>query len=165
MRKSSFATIGLAALSPLFAAPAIAQVATTTFNVQIIIDAECLINSATDLDFGTTGVIAAPIDAASEIAVQCTTGTPYNIGLNAGIGSGATVDTRLMTGPGAATVAYSLYSDAGRSVVWGETVGTNTVASTGTGADQVFPVYGRVPAQGTPATGTYTDTVTVTVTY
>ncbi|WP_163468383.1 spore coat protein U domain-containing protein, partial [Klebsiella michiganensis] len=28
-----------------------------------------------------------------------------------------------------------------------------------------YTVYGRVPVQTTPAPGTYTDTITVTVTY
>jgi spore coat protein U-like protein len=37
---------------------------------------------------------------------------------------------------------------------------------TGTGATQpAVTVYGRVPPQTTPAIGTYTDTVVVTVTY
>jgi len=49
--------------------------------------------------------------------------------------------------------------------VWGNTIGTNTVASTGTGAAQSFTVYGRIPSQTTPAPATYTDTITVTVTY
>jgi len=47
----------------------------------------------------------------------------------------------------------------------GNTVSTDTVAATGNGASQSYTVYGRVPAQTTPAPGTYTDTVTVTVTY
>ncbi|MCE3520182.1 spore coat protein U domain-containing protein, partial [Escherichia coli] len=35
----------------------------------------------------------------------------------------------------------------------------------GSGAAQPYTVYGRVPVQTTPAPGTYTDTITVTVTY
>ena len=66
---------------------------------------------------------------------------------------------------GAAIVNYSLYSDSGRTTVWGNTVGTDTVAATGSGASQSYTVYGRVTAQTTPAPGTYSDTVTVTVTY
>ena len=66
---------------------------------------------------------------------------------------------------GSATVTYSLYSDSGRTTVWGNTVGTNTVAGVGNGASQSYTVYGRVPAQTTPAAATYTDTITVTVTY
>ena len=66
---------------------------------------------------------------------------------------------------GGNTVNYSLYSDSGRTTVWGNTVGTNTVAATGNGAAQSYTVYGRVTAQTTPAPATYTDTITVTVTY
>jgi spore coat protein U-like protein len=39
------------------------------------------------------------------------------------------------------------------------------VSGTGNGAGQTITIFGRVPAQTTPAPGTYTDTVTVTVTY
>jgi len=49
--------------------------------------------------------------------------------------------------------------------VWGNTVGTNTVAGTGTGNSQSLTVYGNVPAQATPPAATYNDTITVTVTY
>jgi spore coat protein U-like protein len=66
---------------------------------------------------------------------------------------------------GGATVNYTLYSDSGRTTIWGNTVGTNTVAATGNGTGQNYTVYGRVSSQTTPAPGTYTDTITVTVTY
>ena len=36
---------------------------------------------------------------------------------------------------------------------------------TGTGADQDFTVYARVPPQTVPAVGYYTDTVVVTVNF
>jgi spore coat protein U domain-containing protein, fimbrial subunit CupE1/2/3/6 len=141
-----------------------AATATTSFQVQLTIQAECLINSASTLNFGTQGVLSANVDQTSTIQVQCTNTTPYTIGLDAGTGAGATVATRKLTG-GAATVNYSLYSNAGRTTVWGTTIGSNTVASTGTGAAQSFTIYGRIPAQTTPAPATYTDTITVTVTY
>ncbi len=141
-----------------------AATATTSFTVQLTIEAQCLINSASTLSFGTQGVLSANVDQTSTIQVQCTNTTPYNIGLDAGTGAGATVATRKLTGGGAA-INYSLYSDAARSSVWGTTIGSNTVASTGTGAAQSFTVYGRIPSQTTPAPATYTDTITVTVTY
>ena len=141
-----------------------AATTTTTFTVSITITASCVINSASTLNFGSSGVLTANIDLTSTIQVQCTNTTPYNIGLNAGTASGATVTTRKMTN-GAATVSYSMYSDSGRTTNWGNTVGTDTVASTGTGASQSFTVYGRVPTQSTPAPQAYSDTITVTVTY
>jgi spore coat protein U-like protein len=137
---------------------------TTTFTVQMTITTSCTIVSASTLDFGTQGVLTANVDQTSTVQVQCTNTTPYNIGLNAGTGTGATVSNRKMTS-GANTVNYSLYSNAGRTTNWGNTVGTDTVSSTGNGAAQSFTVYGRVPAQTTPAPGAYADTITVTVTY
>ena len=48
----------------------------------------------------------------------------------------------------------------------GDTTSGSTVAGEGTGAAQALTVYGKVDAQAsTPAAGTYTDTITVTVTY
>jgi spore coat protein U-like protein len=101
------------------------------------------------------------------IPLRCRCSAPtqrYNIGLDAGTGSGATVATRKLTS-GSNTINYMLYCDSGRSIVWGNTVGTNTVSGTGSGDPQSYTVYGRVPAQTTPAAGTYNDTITVTVTY
>jgi spore coat protein U domain-containing protein, fimbrial subunit CupE1/2/3/6 len=137
---------------------------TTTFQTQITIQATCTIISASTLDFGTQGVLSANVDQTSTLQVQCTNTTPYNIGLDAGTGSGATVTTRKMTN-GGATINYSLYTNSGRTTVWGNTVGTDTVAATGNGASQSYTIFGRVPPQTTPAPGTYTDTITVTVTY
>jgi spore coat protein U-like protein len=141
-----------------------AATATTSFQVQLTIEAQCLINSASTLSFGTQGVLSANVDQTSTIQVQCTDTTPYTIGLDAGSGAGATVATRKLSG-GGSSINYSLYTNAGRTSVWGTTIGSDTVASTGTGAAQSFTVYGRVPAQTTPAPATYTDTITVTVTY
>lgn len=156
----------LAAISMIAAAPpTMAATATPNMTVRITIQAQCLIQSANDLDFGTNGVIAANIDQATTIGVQCTSGQTYNIGLSAGAGSGATTAVRVMTGPSNATINYGIYRDAARTQTWGITIGTDTVTGTGNGAVQNINVYGRVPPQTTPAAGVYTDTVAVTVTY
>jgi spore coat protein U-like protein len=161
--RNSVALVSAAALL-LASDPASSATTTTTFTVQMTITGSCLILSASTLNFGSQGVLSANVDQTSTLQVQCTNTTPYNIGLDAGTGSGATVNARLMS-QGGATVTYSLYSDSGRATVWGNTIGTNTVAATGNGASQSYTVYGRVPPQTTPAPATYTDTITVTVTY
>jgi len=137
---------------------------TSTFAVQVAITATCTINSASTLNFGTQGVLATNVDQTSTLQVTCTNTTPYNIGLDGGTGSGATVAVGKLTS-GGATVNYTLYSDTGRTTVWGNTVSTDTVAGTGNGSGQSYTVYGRIPAQTTPAPGNYADTITVTVTY
>jgi spore coat protein U-like protein len=153
-----------AILAILFNGTAFAATTTTTFAVQITINASCTILSASTLNFGAQGVLSANVNQTSTIAVQCTNTTPYNIGLNAGTSPGATVTTRKMVN-GAATVSYSLFSNAGMTTNWGNTVGTDTVAATGNGASQSYTVFGQVPPQTTPAPALYTDTITVTVTY
>jgi spore coat protein U-like protein len=131
---------------------------TASFTVTMTLNASCTIVSTATLNFGSQGVLTANVDQTTTLQVQCTNTTPYNIGLDAGTGSGATVTTRKLTS-GANTVNYSLYSDSGRTTVWGNTVGT-TVSATATGAAQSYAIYGRVPSQTTPAPGTYTDTIT-----
>lgn len=139
---------------------------TSTFQVKIAIASTCIFSTgaASDMDFGTQGVLTANVDQSSTIMVQCTNTTPYDIGLNGG-SVAVNVPARQMVGPGAAKVSYSLYKDAGRTTNWGNTVGTDTLSAVATGSPVSHTVYGRVPPQATPAAGAYADTVTVTVTY
>lgn len=149
----------------LMAAAAQAQSVTDTMDVTITIQDACEISTApTTLDFGTHGVLSANVDSTSTISVTCTTDAAYNIGLDGG--DSGDINARVMgQSSGTNTVGYQLYTESGRATVWGNTVGTDTVASTGTGTEQEFTVYGRVPPQATPPADTYNDTVTVTVSY
>ena len=160
-----FSVVVIGALAGAFTATAAcsAQTVTTSFQVKITIQTSCTV-SATNLDFGSNGVLAANVDQTSTVTVTCSATTPYNVGLSAGTASGATVTTRQMQN-GASTINYSLFRDSGRTQNWGNTVGTDTVSGTGSGIGQNISVYGRVPPQATPAPGAYTDTITVTVTY
>ena len=136
--------------------------ATTSFPVTATVQATCTV-SATSLVFGTYA--STLLSSTSTISATCTNTTPYNIGLNAGTATGATVTNRSMTGPAGALLHYSLFSDSGHTVNWGNTVGTNTVAKTGSGVAQTLTVYGQVPAGQHVTPGSYADTITVTLTY
>jgi spore coat protein U-like protein len=153
----SFLALGLASR------PAVAATtATTTFAVTATVQATCLV-SATAMAFGTyTGVLA---NSTSTVSVTCTNTTPYNVGLSAGLATGATVTARKMTGPAAALLGYALFSDAARSVNWGQTIGTDTVTGIGNGSAQALTVYGQTAAAQYVAPGAYADTITATVTY
>jgi spore coat protein U-like protein len=155
-----------AALAALFGSPiAHAATASSSFQVQLTVQASCSVTSATTLDFGSTTLLSAAIDQSTTLNVQCSQTTPFNVGLNAGTTSGGSTAVRKLSAGGAQTIDYALYRDAAHTQVWGDTIGTDTLASVGTGSSQSFAVYGRVPVQTTPAPGAYTDTVTVTVTY
>lgn len=134
------------------------------FDVTLTVENECTVNAG-DLNFGTAGgQIDADIDATSTITVNCNPDAAYNVLLNAGTGTGSSVADRYMN-DGANVVQYQLYRDAGRTQVWGETIGTDTLSGTGNGADQSLTVYGRVLAGQSIPAGNYVSTVTATVDY
>jgi spore coat protein U-like protein len=161
--KSALPAIALGVLAlGLSTKPAVAATATTTFGITATVQATCLV-SATPLALGTyTGAVA---NSTSAVSVTCTNTTPYNVGLSAGLATGATVTTRQMTGPASAVLSYALFSDSSRTVNWGQTIGTDTVTGTGNGAAQAITVYGQATAGQFVAPGSYTDTITATVTY
>ena len=105
------------------------------------------------------------VDQTGNLAVLCTNGTSYTIGLDAGASTGATTSVRKLSGSLGGTLNYALYRDSGRTSNWGSTIGTDTQAGTGNGLLQNLTVYGRIPSGQTPQSGVYSDTVTITLTY
>jgi spore coat protein U-like protein len=131
------------------------------FTASANVTSQCSV-SATTLNFGTVGLLAANTDGTSTVSVQCANGVPYQVGLNNG--QHASGNIRRMQGPGG-LVTYELYRNSARTQRWGNTLNSDTVIGSGSGGTQAITVYGRVPAQTTPTAGTYNDTITVTVTY
>jgi len=145
---------------------------TTTFQVTATVVSGCVIDSASTLAFGTYAPTAgAPVDQQSSIVLRCTSTTPYTLALNGGTTPGGTAASRLMLNVGTSqTLQYNLYTGAGRTTVFGDgTGGTSTVTGTGQGAslaNQItVPVYGRIPGGQTVAPGSFSDTITATLTF
>lgn len=136
--------------------------ATAAIKVTASVLAHCVI-SASPLNFGTYASIVT--DSTTSIDVTCTNNTSYTVGLNAGKSAGATVTKRAMTGPGKALLHYGIYSDSAHTVNWGNTAAQNWVSGAGVGTQQALTVYGEIPAGQFPAPGSYSDTVTATITY
>lgn len=143
-----------------------AATATNTFQVTATVNSACSV-TATNLVFGVYDPSAAANDKTSTVTVTCTLATGYDIGLSAGVAAGATVMTRQMKESALPDlINYSLFSDASRTVNWGNTVGTDTVnVASALGTPEVHTVYGRIPAGQYVTAGSYSDTISVTVTY
>ena len=149
-----------------------AATATTTFTVSVSIAATCTIGVA-DLAFGPQGVLSANVDQTSTITVTCSNTTPYSVGMDNGLNFSGGTRRMKDTGAGTTFVNYGLYTDAARSFAWITTAspssctgGASTCAlGTGNGTAQTITLYGRIPAQTTPAPATFNDTVTAAVTY
>jgi spore coat protein U-like protein len=153
-----FLTLGLASTS----ANAQANPATTTFGVSATVLKDCIV-SATSMAFNNyTGAVNS---STSTVTVTCTNTTTYTVGLSAGLASGATVSTRQMQN-GAALLNYGLFTNATWTTYWGNSSTAPTwVSGTGNGSAQVLTVYGQIAAGQYPTPGSYSDTITATVSY
>jgi spore coat protein U-like protein len=152
------------------AAPSNGTYATKTLTVTASIANRCAIQANAALAFGAYDPTSATdLDASQPIGFKCTKGSIFDIGL------GGTPGSRSITN-GSDTLAYELYSDSGRTQVWGNTQDTDTVDAddladtTGNGLGaaataQGKTVYGRVPAGQDKEGGSYTGNVTITIYY
>jgi len=132
-----------------------------TFTVQAVVNRSCTV-SATAINFGSRSNLTANVDATGTLTINCTLGLPYSVSLSGGLSNAPPTQRRMTLGSNA--VIYGLYSNSARTVAWGSAA-NQIVARTGTGAAESVTVYGRVAPQPTPTSGTYTDTVIVTINY
>lgn len=143
---------------------AFSSTSTSSYALSATVAAQCDPSFAVDnMDFGAQGLLTDSFDAIAIVRPRCTNTTPYQIGLDNGLYASGT--TRRMRSPAGSYVTYELYRDSSRSLRWGNVQNVDTVSGTGSAAVQNVTIYGRVPVQLTPAAGTYTDTVTVTISY
>jgi spore coat protein U-like protein len=127
--------------------------------------------SVTSLSFGSYSPAAGtPQQSNFTVTLSCTGGLiggtlpPFTLALNAGSG---TIAQRTMTATGGTPLKYQIYTSAGLSTVWGDgTAASSTVpGGGGSSATQVITGYGLIPAGQYVTPGSYTDTITITLTY
>lgn len=143
--------------------PAYSQ--TDTFTVSADVVSSCTI-TANDLDFGNYDPTSlTDVTGTTTIVANCTIGTDYNIALD--LDGAADAESREMAGPGVDTLTYGLYQDVTLLVPWGEggDVLNTPVLTVGTGANQTHTVYGSITAGQGIQIGSYSDTVTATLSY
>lgn len=131
--------------------------------------------SVYSMGFGTIYAGGTLKDAAASIYVTAAPGMSYKIGLRQGLHYGLGF-RHLQAGTDTVnTPYYLLYKDSLRTSEWGDTgmTGANytwgdPVSATGSGASQLFTVYGRLPSISSSFAGVqtyYYDTVQVAVEY
>lgn len=136
---------------------------TTSMAVSAIVHDVCAV-AATPVAFGNyESGSSSVVNARGQVNVSCTVGTAYTVGLSGGT-SANTAQRELSNGANG-SLDYNLYQDAAYSVVWGDSAGVNTVSGTYTTAQQPLEVYGRISGGQAAAAGSYSDTITVTITY
>lgn len=138
---------------------------TSQFQVTASVAGTCTL-ATTTLAFGAYNPASATALAGSTtVAPTCTNTTPWTLAFNAGSTSGATISQRLMAN-GAATLKYNLYTTSADTTILGDgTSGSSTLTGTGTGAAQTTTIYGLIPIGQYVTIGSYSDTITATISY
>lgn len=153
-----------------------AQAATQT---STMINTVTITNSCTILAVGFTTTYDPIVanattnqDVTGTVTTLCTIGASPVItlgqGANSNTGSTDAVPLRRLTsGGGTPTfLNYSLFSDTGRTVTWGNTAATAPTAVVATIAPAITTIYARVPfGQTSGKAAVYTDSVIATVTF
>ena len=125
---------------------------------------DCTI-SASPVNFGTTGVLSAATRSTGTLTVRCVNNDAFQISLNGGTVAGSVSARKMKPASGSDRISYQL-SQTLDGTIWGDgTGGTAVYSGTGSGSSTGITIYGRVPAQTTPAPGDYKDTVTATVVF
>ncbi len=145
--------------------------ASATFQVKMTILASCAVTAGTtsDIQIGDIGGVDANSGSntgTSNISVQCSNGTPYNVGLTPS--NSNTTGAGTMTGTTGDNVPYQLHSVSATGAVWGNTATSSAVGNgvhgTGNGAAQSIPVFAVAPSANFKP-GVYSDIVTVDVNF
>jgi len=160
----------------LLAAPVFAGTATNNLTVQTTVVANCTVSAAT-LNFGNYDPLvthaATDLAASQALTIKCTKGTAAtSIDLNNG-GNFSGGTRRMAIGGGGSFLNYEIYKEAAHTNIWttGATNGVVPAASTSKDSALTFSggtaltVFGLVPQNQDVTTGSYSDTVSITINF
>lgn len=134
-------------------------------------DAEAACDVATtNIHFGVYDVFSnSPKDSTATISVDCDEAPPPIVTIRIGpsSGSGGFLPRQMRHATRTDRLSYNLFIDSSMSVVWGDgTGGTATVSHKVTkNKTWVATLYGRIPSGQDVSAGSYSDTVSVTITW
>ena len=129
--------------------------------------------SATPTAFGSYNTFSGTAtDTTATVTVTCNAlvsiAVVYTVKLNGGLGGA--IGTRRMSN-GVSSLFYQLYTNTGRTTVWGDGTGGSQYVLDGyllqvaTPVIKSYTVYGRISALQNVTYGSYTDTVTILLSY
>ncbi len=126
--------------------------------------------STTPVSFGSYSVLSSsPLDAEGSITVSCNEAPPPTVAIAIGASpnSGGFSPRKMKLGSGSELIEYNLYIDTTRTQIWGDGTGSTFTKSQKARKNNTWEntVYGRVPPLQNISAGTYSETLTVTITW
>jgi spore coat protein U-like protein len=132
---------------------------TAPMNISATVASTCTL-SATPIAFGTINLNGPAPSANSTLTINCTKGTPYSISANGGLNYAN--NTRSMKNSANTDILnYVLYIVSGTQLP----VNTSFTNGTGTGIATTLTMYSSIPPLQNVSAGSYSDIVTLSITY
>ena len=129
-----------------------------SLRVSLTIIETCDVSTQGNLDFGSV-VRSQPVaGAATNISVQCTQNTPYQVAVT------SDNNFELKSAASTASVAYVLYQDAGHTQIWGGAA-DKLHSRIATGMKENIPIHGAITSSTNVQATKYEDWVRVNVVY
>jgi spore coat protein U domain-containing protein, fimbrial subunit CupE1/2/3/6 len=129
----------------------------------------CTITPLGSINFGNYDVFSTiPADGSGAIQILCDQTQPHIvISIGPSQNSGGFNPRKMKHSLLSDFLAYDLYSDAGRTVTWGDGTGgsSTTTQKAFKNTPLVITIFGRIPAKQDVYVGSYSETVTVTITW
>jgi len=141
----------------LASVPLQAATASGSFSVSATVLESCAA-SAGPVSYASTGWTT--VSGSSTVSVQCSHSTPYNVAMDSGAGSGATVAARNLSGTASVVLRY--WAGTGRR---GGFVSVRSADQGTSGSGQSFAAPLQVPVDESQAEEPDADAVIVTITY
>jgi spore coat protein U-like protein len=127
----------------------------------------------TSLPFGSYNIFnPAPLDSTASLSVDCNIPpqhpqAPMPVAIALSPGNSGGFAQRWLRSAGPDNLRYNLYTTAAFSAIWGDGGGSSSIVTALVSRSTPFngTIYGRIPAQQNVRAGSYSDTITVTISY
>lgn len=130
----------------------------TSLKVGLTIVEMCEVATQGNLDFGSVARSQPVAAARTDVIVQCSNNTPYQLAVT------SDNNFELKSAASPASVAYVLYQDAGHTQIWGGQ-GSKIYSGVATGMKENIPIHGMITSSTNVQATKYEDWVRVNVIY
>lgn len=132
--------------------------ASASLKVGLTIVEMCEVATQGNLDFGSVARSRPVAAARTNVSVQCSSNTPYQLAIT------SDNNFELKSATSTASVSYALYQDANHTQIWGES-GDQMRSGIATGMKENIPIHGVITSSTNVQATKYEDWVRVNVIY